>query len=102
MQIRVPPRIELATFLALLGALLVRFLKLLLVATLAVVAVTAGFVVVASLTAAVLLFLGIRGLWRRLRGGPRGVATPAAPAGEVIDVTATEVATESKPRELQG
>lgn len=81
-----------------------RFLKLLLVATLAVVAVTAGFVVVASLTAAVLLFLAIRGVWRRLRGGPRTTSpvAAAAPAGEVIEVTATEVTAETKVPELKG
>ncbi len=101
------PGIELATFPRLLGALPVRLLKLLLVATLAVLAVTTGFVVVAVLTGAVLLILGVRGLWRRVKGdaSPRLRGAPRAPAAaaDVIEVSATEVVTsDTGTRELKG
>jgi hypothetical protein len=77
-----------------------RALKVLLATVLVALAVTAGFVVVAVLAGAALLFLAGRALVRRLRGAaPRPAPPPAGSAsrpasaghGEVIDITATEV-----------
>ncbi len=77
-------------------------LRALLATVLVVLAITAGFVVVAALAGAAILFLAGRALVRRLRGTPARPTVPPSTArargpvagaggGDVIDITATEV-----------
>lgn len=80
-----------------------RILKILFALVLAVLAVAAGVFVAAAVAVAVVLFLVIRWVQRRLRGGNPAPALRKRPtaAGDAIDVTATEVG-EEKPKELHG
>ena len=72
-----------------------RALKVILVALGVVFAFTAGLFITAIVAAASILMLSVR----RLFGSPRNASAPAAqsrpapnqPAGEIIDVTATEI-----------
>lgn len=78
-----------------------RFVKLLLAFVLAALAVTVGVFAVAALAIGILAYFLGRWTLRKLRGPRTEIAPAAAPrraaAGDVIDVTATEVRSDSPP-----